>query len=113
MQIDCLDPVALAGFWASVLGSQVNDVHGGPPHYVSVRPTAEGGPWLSFQRVPEAKAVKNRLHLDVTVHDLDEATARIEALGGRRLDQPDLEEYGFRWRVLVDPEGNEFCLIVR
>jgi len=113
VQIDCADPVALAGFWASLFGSEVHDAHGDPPHYVSVRPTAAGGPWLSFQRVPEAKTAKNRLHLDVYVGDLDEATARVEALGGRRLDRPDLEEYGFRWRVLADPEDNEFCLIVR
>jgi len=112
VQIDCADPVALAEFWARVLGSSVNDVIGDPPHYVSVDPTAPGGPWLSFQRVKEPKTVKNRLHLDLTVDDVDEACERIEALGGRRVPGPDLAEYGFRWRVMADPEGNEFCLVL-
>ena len=112
VQIDCADPVSLAAFWAQIFGSELGEPLGDPPHYVSVTPTASGGPWISFQRVPEGKTVKNRLHLDVIVDDLDEGTARVESLGGRRTETPDLEEYGFRWRVMLDPEGNEFCLIV-
>ena len=61
---------------------------------------------------PESKAGKNRLHLDVVVQDLDVGCSRIEELGGRRAAGPDLEEYGFRWRLMADPEGNEFCLIL-
>ena len=112
VQIDCADPVVLASFWASVLGSEIHDRIGDPPHYVSVEPTAPGGPWISFQRVPEPKIVKNRLHLDVTVEDIDQACERIEALGGRRVGRSDLAEYGFRWRVMTDPEGNEFCVVL-
>ena len=112
VQIDCSDPVALASFWAQMFAAEMGEPLGDSPHYVSITPTAPGGPWLSFQSVPEGKTVKNRLHLDVTVDNLDEATARVESLGGRRAGTPDLEEYGFRWRVMTDPEGNEFCLIV-
>ena len=112
MQVDCADPVALAGFWARVLGTEVHDRFGDPPHYVSVTPTAPGGPWLSFQRVQEPKAVKNRVHLDITVNDVDEACDRIEALGGRRVPGPAFHEYGFRWHVMTDPEGNEFCVVL-
>jgi predicted enzyme related to lactoylglutathione lyase len=112
VQVDCADPVALASFWAQMFGAEVGEPMGDPPQYVSVTPTAPGGPWLSFQRVPEGKTAKNRLHLDVTVDDLDEASARAESLGGRRAGTQDLEEYGFRWRVMSDPEGNEFCLII-
>lgn len=43
--------------------------------------------------------------------DVDEATARIEGLGGLRLQSDDVHEYGYSWRVMADPEGNEFCLI--
>ena len=112
VQVDCTDPAALASFWARVLGSTVDATFGDPPHYVAVGPTAAGGPWLSFQRVPEAKSVKNRLHLDLAVDDLDTGCARIEELGGRRAPGDDVEEYGFRWRLMADPEGNEFCLIL-
>jgi predicted enzyme related to lactoylglutathione lyase len=112
VQVDRADPVALASFWATVLGSEIHDRLGDPPHYVSVEPSAPGGPWISFQRVAEPKIVKNRLHLNLTVDNLDQACERIEALGGRRVPGSDLAEYGFRWRVMVDPEGNEFCLVL-
>jgi predicted enzyme related to lactoylglutathione lyase len=46
------------------------------------------------------------------VEDLDGGSKRIEELGGRRAPGPDFEEYGFRWRLMTDPEGNEFCLIL-
>ena len=113
IQIDCLDPIALAAFWADILGAEVDETIGDPPHYVVVTPTAIGGPWLSFQRVPETKATKNRLHLDLVVDDLDAASNRITELGGRPGSADDLEEYGYRWRVMHDPEGNEFCVILR
>jgi predicted enzyme related to lactoylglutathione lyase len=47
------------------------------------------------------------------VDDLDVASNRIAALGGRRAAADDVEEYGYRWRVMHDPEGNEFCVILR
>jgi predicted enzyme related to lactoylglutathione lyase len=112
--IDCPDPVALATFWAEVTGGTVDDeVHGDPPRYVAVAPAAEGGTWLTLQRVPEAKTGKNRLHLDLYPEDLHEASSRIEALGGSTVSDEDVREFGFRWRVMADPAGNEFCLIVR
>lgn len=64
---------------------------------------------MSFQRVPESKVVKNRSHLDLHVNDVDAITALIERLGGSR--GRDFDEYGYRWRVMQDPEGNEFCLV--
>ena len=45
------------------------------------------------------------------VDDVEQATTQIEALGGQRLPLEDFQEYGFRWRVMADPEGNEFCLV--
>jgi predicted enzyme related to lactoylglutathione lyase len=111
IQIDARDPVRLAGFWSAVLGRPVDEAPlGDPPHYVGLVPT-EGEPIMSFQRVPEAKIVKNRLHLDIAVDDVDAAQSAIEALGGTRLPLSDFDEYGFRSRQIADPEGNEFCLI--
>jgi predicted enzyme related to lactoylglutathione lyase len=112
IQIDCQDPMALAAFWAIVFGLQVDDDYlGQPPQYVGLVPTKPGHPQVNFQRVPEPKTTKNRLHFDVRVADVDEASARIEAIGGRRLQPDDVHEYGYSWRVMADPEGNEFCLI--
>jgi predicted enzyme related to lactoylglutathione lyase len=69
-------------------------------------------PHVSFQRVPEPKITKNRVHLDLVVDDVNVATARIEALGGRRRRPAgDFSEYDSSWRTMADPEGNEFCLI--
>lgn len=109
--MDCADPVALSRFWARVFGTEPEATDGEPPQYVDLLPVA-GIPVLRFQRVPEAKTVKNRLHLDVSVEDLDAACARVEELGGRRLSDEPFAEYGYRWHVMADPEGNEFCLVV-
>jgi predicted enzyme related to lactoylglutathione lyase len=111
IQIDCADPVRLAAFWSQVLGSEVGEALGDPPHYLGLVPDAPGSPVVSFHRVPEAKVVKNRLHFDVAVDDVEDATTRIEELGGARLPSDDFSEYGFHWRVMTDPESNEFCLV--
>jgi predicted enzyme related to lactoylglutathione lyase len=55
--------------------------------------------------------MKNRLHFDLEVDDIGAATERIERLGGKRLPSDDFSEYGFHWRVMTDPDGNEFCLV--
>ena len=107
--IDCVDPVALASFWGSVFATEVDAVEEEPARYVDLR-ARPGLPVLRFQRVPETKTVKNRLHLDIEVASLDEAVERIEVLGGRPL-QPRDTDYGVHYRVMADPEGNEFCLI--
>ena len=111
VQVDCADPVRLATFWGEVLGLEVDRPLGNPVHYLGLVPSPVGAPVLSFQRVPEGRAAKNRLHLDVEVTDVEEATERVVRLGGSRAGTDDFAEHGFRWRVMADPEGNEFCLI--
>jgi hypothetical protein len=69
-------------------------------------------PVLRFQRVPETKTVKNRLHLDVEVEDLSGAIASVEAFG-RSVLHDVWTEYGWEYPVMSDPEDNEFCLIHR
>ncbi|MBI2237716.1 MAG: VOC family protein [Actinobacteria bacterium] len=108
--IDCRDPERLAAFWGTLLGARVMGRLGDPPQYVDLEPLSEG-PYLGFQRVPEPKVVKNRVHLDLNVDDVERATQRIQALGGTRASLKDVREYGYAWRVMLDPEGNEFCLI--
>jgi predicted enzyme related to lactoylglutathione lyase len=111
IQTDCRDPERLAGFWGAVLGVEIEDRLGNPPHYVNLKAVTPDAPAVCFQRVPEVKAGKNRLHFDVEVDDVDVATATIQELGGARVPHDDYYEHGYRWRLMADPEGNEFCLI--
>jgi predicted enzyme related to lactoylglutathione lyase len=111
IQTDCHDPDRLAAFWGAVLGVEIEDRFGDPPQYVNLASATVDGPRVCFQRVPEAKVAKNRLHFDVAVDQVDAATERIQDLGGGRVPHEDYHEDGYSWRLMVDPEGNEFCLI--
>jgi predicted enzyme related to lactoylglutathione lyase len=113
VQIDCEDPVELGRFWSRLLDMPVEEVLGDPAQYLNLAPpvNAPTSPGIALQRVPEPKRGKNRVHLDIEVDDADAATERIEALGGRRTSAEDVSEHGYNWRVMADPEGNEFCLI--
>jgi catechol 2,3-dioxygenase-like lactoylglutathione lyase family enzyme len=102
--LDCADPPALAAWWQSVLGGRVVVDDDG-----DARLTVPGLPPLDFLRVPEGKAVKDRVHLDLATSDLDAALEQVLALGAVRA--PDVHPGGASWVVLRDPEGHEFCLI--
>ena len=103
--IDCHDPVHLAEFWQRVLGGYVvRQSH----EWVALEPPT--GITVSFQLVPEAKSVKNRVHLDVDVADLEDAVVAAIALGATRLGEVVYDELG-GFQVMADPEGNEFCFI--
>lgn len=104
--VDCADPEALAAFWSAALAV---GVEGRWHQYVMLEPTVPGGPALAFQQVPEPKAGKNRLHLDLMVDDLAGAADRIVALGGTGVSE--VTEDGVTVRVFADPEGNELCLV--
>lgn len=134
---DCADPERLGAFWIEALGYKQQDP---PPGYATwpeflatlnipeeqwnsayaiVDPDGRG-PRIFFQRVPEAKTVKNRVHLDVNVGGgpsaaLAERRARVDAaaeqlcrVGATRLRA--YEQHDEYWVVMQDPEGNEFCL---
>jgi predicted enzyme related to lactoylglutathione lyase len=102
--IDCHDTMLLAQFWRAVLGG---DIVRQSDEWVAVHPPT--GITVSFQRVPEDKVVKNRVHLDVDVDDLSVATERAEALGAARVGDVVVDPLG-GFQVMTDPEGNEFCL---
>jgi predicted enzyme related to lactoylglutathione lyase len=103
--LDCADLDSAAVFWQAVLGYAREQVIEG--RYVTL---SGDGPVLSLQRVPEPKAGKNRLHLDLLVGDVDGEVARLQALGATVLPPGAREEFGQRWFVLADLEGNEFCV---
>ena len=109
--VDCAAPWPLAQWWAETLGYRVRpytareldalgDVGPEGDEYVAVDPVDGVGPTFWFNRVPEAKRVKNRVHVDV-YGDVDELLARGAMLLERRE----------HWTVMADPEGNEFCVM--
>ncbi|MGW5423897.1 VOC family protein [Streptomyces sp. NPDC003943] len=102
---DCAAPAPLVRFWAALLGGTPVDRS---PEWSYVDPP--GFVRLAFQRVPEGKAVKNRVHLDVEVADPDAAAAEALAWGARRSGGIVTDEQG-SFQVMHDPEGNEFCFV--
>jgi predicted enzyme related to lactoylglutathione lyase len=114
--VDCADPERLARFWAALLDGAVEERIGTSPmgpRYVVLHPHGDANVALTFQWVPESKRSKNRLHLDVVaVQGLDAVTRIVEELGGSRRPEGDFSEQGWAWRVMTDPEDNEFCLIL-
>jgi predicted enzyme related to lactoylglutathione lyase len=117
--VDSGHPAALARFWAAVLdgyeiapydeaeiarlrATGINDIEDDPGVMVE---GPVGAPRLCFQRVPEPKTVKNRVHLDLRADDLDAEVARLVALGATLLSRE------AHWTTLLDPEGNEFCVM--
>jgi hypothetical protein len=114
--VDCHDPRRLAQFWAAVLDYRVIEDRGDHIEIASWEPTAEAvrrepmPSTIIFVKVPESKAAKNRLHLDVMPFDLSQAdeVARLVALGARPVDIGQGEQ---SWVVMADPEDNEFCVL--
>lgn len=103
--IDVSDLERAAVFWGTLLGLQPGKPRG---QYLRLGKFTSNT-WLLLQRVPETKIVKNRIHLDIDVTDIEEATRQVVALGGVALEDRDDGQGPFS--VMADPDGNEFCLI--
>jgi predicted enzyme related to lactoylglutathione lyase len=108
---DCSDAARVATFWGGVTGYGLEHVDApGNPYWVA-SPGDNGLPRLVFVTVPEGKAVKNRVHLDLLppTDDQEAEVDRLVALGATVVDdRRSLTPGG--WVVLADPEGNEFCV---
>jgi RES domain-containing protein len=123
--IDCHDIAAQARWWAGVLDWKIiyeadDEVVIMPGHvteeWLRRTPWEQVGPGLVFVLVPEAKVVKNRLHLDLAPQLDDDQASMVESLiarGATRADvgQPVEGADQVTWVVLADPEGNEFCVL--
>jgi predicted enzyme related to lactoylglutathione lyase len=107
--VDCSNPEALARFWQALIGGEV-EVES--PDWV-VLDGDDDGFYIGFQRVPEQKSGKNRIHLDVEVDDLPSAVDEAEQLGARKLGSTIDDDDGGAFQVMADPGGNEFCLILQ
>jgi hypothetical protein len=135
--IDAADPASLATFWAAVLAPRGYAVPDPPgdfadwPAFLAAQGVpeerwndasaleADGQPRLFFQKVPEAKTVKNRVHIDLLAgggpsvplelqrERVAAEVSRLEALGATRVEEH--TDLGVHWATLRDPEGNEFC----
>jgi hypothetical protein len=100
---DASDALRLAGFWAAALGTDVDEDSTADKAYVES--AGWGGPNMWFNRVPEPKSAKNRLHFDLRPLDTRAAEVdRLSALGATVVREFDSHT------VLQDPEGNEFCM---
>ena len=103
--MDVNDLETCANFWSQVLGIGILYQD---EKYLRLGQKGER-PTLLLQKVPEPHKVKNRVHIDLDVADLDVAVSRVQELGGNKLRE--LSEYGIKWAVMTDPDGNEFCLV--
>ncbi|MCP3803017.1 VOC family protein [Allokutzneria sp. A3M-2-11 16] len=108
---DCANPYELAAFWEQVVGHpQHEEDRPGDEETVIELPT---GMNLYFQRVPEGKAVKNRVHVCLRPdRPRDAEIERLLGIGATLLEDK-REPDGTGWAVLGDPEGNEFCVLSR
>ncbi|WP_433493923.1 VOC family protein [Micromonospora sp. CA-248089] len=111
--VDCADAYALSRWWAGVLDYREDpDDPNEPGHEECMISSRDGRHRLLFIEVPDAKQVKNRIHLDLRPVEgtRDEELARLTGLGAAVVaDRRNSDGTG--WVVLADPEGNEFCIL--
>lgn len=104
--INTTDHDRLVTFWSRLLGVEV--ARSIPPYFSWLAPQHEGGISLAIQAVPDPTPGRRRLHLDMGVADIDAAVVRVLELGGSEVE--DHQIGGFAWKVMADPDGNEFCM---
>ena len=113
--VDCHDALVVARFWSAALDRPIdpkptsNFAAIGLAEHRDTRGWRLGDDptWL-FAKVPEPKTAKNRMHVDLAAPDPEAEVARLVELGATRV--ADMNEWGYEWTVLQDPEGNEFCV---
>jgi len=108
--LDCAETESLVAFWSAALGYVTWFEPFG--QFAGLKPPPDDprrGLALIFQRVPEAKVVKNRAHVDYEAADRAAEVARLVGLGATRVREVD-EGPTMRWTVMADPAGNEFCV---
>jgi Glyoxalase-like domain len=115
---DCFDALTVGVFWSAVLGRPLD--HEASSDFAAIgfagrrdkigwaSVERESDPTWMFVRVPELKTSKNRLHLDLVAADVVAEVARLVELGATHV--ADVDEWGYAWTVMADPEGNEFCV---
>jgi predicted enzyme related to lactoylglutathione lyase len=107
--VDCADPDRMAEFWGSLLDRGRSEEMAGDG-WATIGSRKDVQPRVTFQRVPERRVGKVRLHLDVDVPDVDDGIAEVERLGGAFTGERREHDEGVVV-VMTDPEGHEFCLV--
>lgn len=107
---DALDPFPIAEFWRELMGWEISEPQCYEPGSDECYLITPDGYTVLFFRVPDAKKIKNRAHMDLVPDGStrDEEITRAEKLGARIVDDR-REDLG--WAVMADPEGNEFCIL--
>jgi hypothetical protein len=115
---DCADALTVGRFWSGALGRPLDPKassdyaaigFAGRRDEVGWAPVErDSDPTWMFVKTLGPKIAKNRMHLDVMTPDPEAEVARLVGLGATRVS--DVEEYGYSWTVMADPEGNEFCV---
>jgi catechol 2,3-dioxygenase-like lactoylglutathione lyase family enzyme len=106
--IDSADPVANARFWAIAAGWEL---HESDQDFASLRVAGGIGPYIELLRNPDAKTMKNRIHVDVAPPSGGDTQAEARRLRAAGAVSADVGQGGQTWIVLADPEGNEFCVL--
>ncbi len=79
--------------------------------YQTLLPADGKGAEVLLQRVPDGKQAKNRVHLDLRTRQLEPEVERVVRLGAQVRTERPITEHGWRWHILADPDGNEFCVL--
>jgi predicted enzyme related to lactoylglutathione lyase len=105
--LDCNELDRAATFWSAALDYR-EDFRGEP--YAVLLPRAGPGSVLVLQQVTEPKQGKNRMHMDLHVDAVEPEVERLLTLGATPVGDGVHEEQPFRWQIMADPDGNEFCV---
>lgn len=109
--IDCHDVLKVAWFWAAALGRSLDPRSGPAFAAIGERDANRVEPAWYFEKVPEQKSAKNRVHLDLVDPEL--SVERLVALGASVVAEHEIRDGQHRWTVMQDPEGNEFCVATK
>ncbi len=108
--VDCADPRAMARFWCEAIDWTPHEV---ADDQARLRSAKGAGPYLEFLRTPDLKDTRHRVHLDLAPYPFDgqRQAAEVARLGTLGATPADIGQGDFPWKVLTDPEGNEFCVL--
>ena len=113
--VDCQDALTVARFWSAALDRPLDPKPSSDFASIGMAGHRDTQGWRLdndvtwlFAKVPEPKVAKNRMHVDLAAADREAEVARLVELGATRVS--DMDEWGYEWTVMRDPEGNEFCV---
>ncbi|MFI5956445.1 VOC family protein [Cryptosporangium sp. NPDC051539] len=106
--VDCADPRVMARFWGEATDWTVHEVN---DDHASLRSSAGVGPYLELLRTPEPRTWWSRVHLDVAPYGDDDQDLEVARLRGLGATDADIGQGEVSWKVMADPEGNDFCVL--